>query len=60
MTFPDVVVSENPSNEEGECDLNEEIVRLFKTAKLKCKFEIQKIEEVLLCYHQLNLLYYKD
>ena len=45
MTFPDVVVSENPSNEEGECDLNEEIVRLFKTAKLKCKFEIQKIDE---------------
>ena len=46
LTFPDVRVSSSGSqSEDGECDLNEAMMQALKTAKLKCKFEIQKIDE---------------
>lgn len=45
MTFPDVRVTAKSTGEEGECEITEAIAELLRTAKLKCSFEIKKIDE---------------
>ena len=46
MTFPSIEADLSYIEKEGgECDFTEEMVQLFKVARLKCKFEIQKIDE---------------
>lgn len=47
MTFPDVQVTPRAAGEEAnECDITEEVAQFLRTAKLKCTFEIQKVDEV--------------
>ncbi|SKB46351.1 hypothetical protein SAMN02745120_1605 [Acetoanaerobium noterae] len=46
MTFPNIEADLNYiKSEGGECDFTAEMVELFKVARMKCKFEIQKIDE---------------
>lgn len=47
MTFPDVQVTPRAAGEEpNECDITEAVAQYLRTAKLKCAFEIQKVDEV--------------
>lgn len=48
MTFPDIVIppkDTSSSSEEGECDLPLAIMEALKAAQIKCRIEIQKIDE---------------
>ena len=46
MTFPNIETElAKIKEEDSDCDFTEEMIQTFKVAKLKCKFEIQKIDE---------------
>ena len=46
MTFPNVKVTPKAAGEKkSECDITEEIAQVLKAAKIKCSFDIQKIDE---------------
>lgn len=45
LKFVNIEIPEPSANSDEECEITDEILRMLKSAKLKCKFEIQKIDD---------------